>query len=265
MAFNCLILCDELTTLELVGRLMDEVGIERKISTDASDARKLIQEQKFEAILVDCDEIEGGTRFIKELRQVALNRYAIVFALLAGHRDLMQAYEMGANFVIPKPVTAELMLRCLRAAHGFMLREQRRAYRHPVDLFVTIRDEKRKQPPQYFAAQNLSEGGLGLERAAALKIGMPVSLHFQVPEIKHVVEGTAKIAWVGPDGRAGVTFTEIPRISQIKLREWLGEKFDQQASRMFPVAEDAGQRTMLDVPASRFENMVERVMQKHRL
>jgi CheY-like chemotaxis protein len=265
MPFACLVLCDELDELELIGRMMDEIGIERAISTDAADARKLVQDRKFEAILVDCDGIDGGARFIKELRQVALNRYAIVFALLVGHRDLMQAYEMGANFVIQKPVSPELMMRSLRAAHGFMLREQRRAYRHPVDIFVTVRDEKAKQPPLYFASRNLSEGGIGIERSGSLKPGGLVSIHFEIPEIKHVVEGTATVAWVNPNGHAGLNFAAIPHMSQVKLREWLGEKFDQQASGMFPRGEDAGQRTLLDLPASKFESMVDRVMQKHRL
>jgi Tfp pilus assembly protein PilZ len=146
-----------------------------------------------------------------------------------------------------------------------MLREQRRASRHPVDVFWTVRDEQNKQSPRYFSSLNLSEGGIGIEGAREFKPGTPIAIHFEIPETKYAVEGTAKIAWVNPDGHAGIVFNDIPRIARLRLREWLGEKFDKQASSMFPGGEDAGQRTILNLPPSKFEHMVERVMLKHRL
>jgi len=231
MHFGSLLVCDELNTLETLCRVLDEARMDREICTDAQQAAHLVQERKFEAVVVDCDDMEGGQEFLSHLRRVSLNRYAIVLAIINGSTSVNQAFEMGANFVLDKPVVPELFLRSLRAAQGFMLREQRRFYRHPVDMLVTIHREKKKD--LHFSAKNISEGGLCLLGIKQLKMQDMVGLEFHIPEIKMHVQGTAEIVWIDAEMRAGLRFLRIPRETQLSLREWLGAKFDEAASQIF--------------------------------
>src|SRR5205814_6328819 len=80
----------------------------------------------------DCDDVAGASETFKQMRGVPANRKTIGFAIVNGVTTLQQAFEMGANLVLDKPLSAERVTRSLRAAQGLMAHERRRYYRHPV-------------------------------------------------------------------------------------------------------------------------------------
>jgi hypothetical protein len=71
------------------------------------------------------------------LRKSASNKNSVTFAILNGGTSTQQAFQMGANFVLQKPISALNAKRCLGAAINFMIREQRRYFR-PVEIPATI-------------------------------------------------------------------------------------------------------------------------------
>lgn len=219
MSFSSLVVCDELESLNLLCRALDEARVQREICTDAKEGRKLLSEKKFEAVILDCDDMEGGGEVLKKLRHTELNRLTIVFAIVNGKTRVSGAFELGANFVMDKPLIPELLTRSLRAAQGFMLREQRRSYRHPVDMLVTVTLGKSEL---HFNAQDLSQGGMCLEGVKSLKTGDHVTLSFHLSEMKLKVEAAAEVAWTSGEGRAGFKFISVPRKTGQKLKQWLG-------------------------------------------
>src|SRR5260370_24516284 len=72
----------------------------------------------------------SGPAILRELRQGRSNKSCIAFAIVHGRTTVQQAFEMGANFVLDKPISLERATRSVRAAQGLIMRERRRYQRH---------------------------------------------------------------------------------------------------------------------------------------
>jgi hypothetical protein len=77
---------------------------------------------------------------------------------------------MRVNFVIQKPLSALNATRCFSAALNFMIREQRRYFRHPEEIGATL--ESGEWPVTHLFA--LSPGG------DMLGHGLPIHAHANV-------------------------------------------------------------------------------------
>src|SRR5436305_8356178 len=95
---------------------------------------------------------------MRELRKGSSNRMAIVFAITHG-TSIHAAFDMGANFVLEKPVTPERAARSLRAAHGLMMRERRRYLRQSVNLPAVL---SANGAATQAAILDVSEGGVSV-------------------------------------------------------------------------------------------------------
>src|SRR3954469_2398604 len=113
-------------------RILNSSGVELEICTQAETGMCRLNQEKFDAVFVDCDDMPLGTDLLRELRKTPSNKKAIAFALLHGATDTKRAYALGANFTLDKPLTVDFTTRTLRAAVGLMLRERRRYFRQDV-------------------------------------------------------------------------------------------------------------------------------------
>src|SRR5947209_4787096 len=116
--------------IRTIRRAMEMVSIELEAVTDPEKASALLTTKKFDTFLCDCDDVHSGCQVIQRLRGGKSNKKAIVSAITNGITTVKQAYEMGANFVLDKPVSLERAAKNLRAAHGLIMRERRRYFRH---------------------------------------------------------------------------------------------------------------------------------------
>ncbi len=89
-----------------------------------------------DAALVDCDNLKGAVPVVQGLRSSASNKNSVTFAILDGDTTTLQAFQMGANFVLQKPISALNAKRRRGAAINFMIREQRRYFRPSLKLFI---------------------------------------------------------------------------------------------------------------------------------
>jgi hypothetical protein len=115
------------------------------------------------------------------LRKSASNKNTVTFAILNGGTTTKQAFQMGANFVLQKPISALNAKRCLGAAINFMVREQRRYFRHPVEIPVVItfgEGQKLKA-----TITNISEGGMAIFFRGQLPKGPISTANFKLPGI----------------------------------------------------------------------------------
>jgi DNA-binding response OmpR family regulator len=231
MPFTSLIFCDELQALGVLCPELDRAGIERQICTERADAENCLRTRRFETIIVDCDDAAGGRDFMAGVRKVSANRYSMLMAILNGRTNLHQAIEMGANFVLEKPISSDLFARILRAAQGFMLREHRRYFRHTLDTPVEV--TRFQQPALHCLARNLSEGGIGIENAQGLKVLDFVIFSFRLPEIEVPIEGKGEIRWITADGRAGLRFVHLDAPGDKQLDAWLSQRFELHAPELF--------------------------------
>ena len=224
MGMNSLILSRDAEAIGLLRRVLGENGIAIEACTGSEQFKEMVATRKFDAVFVDCDDVAGAGETLRQMRTVPSNRKTIGFAIVNGVTTLQQAFEMGANFVIDKPLSAERLARSLRAAQGLMANERRRYYRHPVATPVYIKlgaDDYEN----IGTTINLSEGGLAAKLDKKTDIGMPVRFRFKLPETHTFIEGKGDVAWVA-SGLTGVKFGAISSQSQHDLETWLHKRMN---------------------------------------
>src|SRR4051812_30293229 len=116
MSLEALLLIRDPEALRVFRKVLDANGISAQVCDDCADAQERLARHKYDAVVVDCDDIPDAPAALRELRAGKANKHAIAFALTNGTTTVKSAYEMGANFVIDKPFTVERLQRSMRAA-----------------------------------------------------------------------------------------------------------------------------------------------------
>ena len=222
MAMNSLILSRDDNAIGLLRRVFGDSGITVEACTGSEQFGEMVTSRKFDCVFVDCDDVAGATETFRQIRAVPSNRKTIAFAIVNGVTTLQQAFEMGANFVLDKPLSAERLSRSLRAAQGLMAHERRRYYRHPVatSVHVTLGAETYEH---LGTTVNLSEGGLAMQLEKKTNIGIPVRFRFKLPDTDTWIEGKGEIAWVAND-LSGIKFNVMSAKLRTAMQEWISKK-----------------------------------------
>src|SRR5579859_3045905 len=168
MLVNALLLSSDASLLGVLRRSAEELGIRPQEIASVGQAGAMLTTKRFEGIVVDTDDLEGASGFIEALRKTPSNKSSIIVAVVNGRTSPCEAFRKGANMVLEKPVTAEKLVRSLRAAHSMMTRERRRAIRLLVDTQITIKPTSGQE--QRATTTDISEGGIGLDALAALNL-----------------------------------------------------------------------------------------------
>src|ERR1700724_2856334 len=72
--------------------------------------------QKFDAVIVDCDDMPGGVGVLEGLRATPSNKSSVTFAIVNERTSTQEAFGMGVNFVLHKPLSVLNTSRCFNAA-----------------------------------------------------------------------------------------------------------------------------------------------------
>ena len=182
MELNALLLSTDPAVHTLMQRVLANVGIRTELSVTPAAGLRLLKSKKFEGIIVDCDDIDCGGDLLGILRGEGFTRNAIVFAIVNGSTSMSDAFGMGANFVLEKPLSAERANRCFKAACGLMVGERRRYYRHGIDIPIYLDFPKFSNVTAHM--QDLSQGGTMLQCSLALELDMQGTFRFTLPETR---------------------------------------------------------------------------------
>ncbi len=203
--------------VDLMQRLLQEEDIAVEVSADVSLACNLLETRKFDAVIVDCDDMLAMEVLLR-LRHAPSSRRAVAFALLNGITSMEAAFALGANFALDKPLCPQTAARNVRAARGLILQERRRYYRHPVDLSASLTLPGGSR--LYVRTTNLSHDGLGIELLTVVERGTRLQITFELPEHDTEVEAVGEVAWCR-GGNAGIRFQEIAPTSRGRFRRWM--------------------------------------------
>ncbi|MGA7906168.1 MAG: response regulator [Candidatus Sulfotelmatobacter sp.] len=212
--------------LRIIRPTLEKLAIDVEICQEARKATEILISEKFDAVIIDCDDLQGGLAVLQGLRATPSNRNSVTFAILNGKKTTTQeAFGMGVNFVLQKPISALNASRCFNAALNFMVRERRRYFRQPVKMLVrVIQGEKEIRA----TSTNISEGGIALMLKEALPKGATPRLQFTLPEIKLAMDVESEVAWADINGRAGFRFHNVPQSCQEKLEGWLNQQLEKE-------------------------------------
>jgi DNA-binding response OmpR family regulator len=224
MVLESLLLSQDVDLVRVIRPTLEKLSIDVEICNEARKAADILISEKFDAVIVDCDDLHGGLGVLQGLRNTPSNKNSVTFAILNGHRTTTkEAFGFGANFVLQKPISMLNASRCFHAALNFMMKERRRYFRHPVKMPVQIALAEKSINA---TSTNISESGIALLVREALPKGVAPRLLFTLPGTTFKFDVESEVVWADVKGRAGLRFHEIPNHLQQNLEAWLDERLE---------------------------------------
>jgi c-di-GMP-binding flagellar brake protein YcgR len=102
-----------------------------------------------------------------------------------------------------------------------MIREQRRYFRHPVEIPATLGSGEGQKLKATIT--NISEGGMAIFFRGKFPSGR-VSANFKLPGVATPLEPKVQLAWMNDSGRAGLQFFDVAKDMRDQLDQWLTEQ-----------------------------------------
>lgn len=195
-----------------------ESGAETEISSEAGEARWALMHKRFDLLVLDCDD-KSGIDILMAARQGCLNRHCIVLAITSGLSTVKSTYELGANFVLDKPVSMEQASRTMQGALECILRERRKYFRHPIASSAQLRFSDLLDLRVQLC--NVSEGGAAIQSTIPLYPGWGVDMKLNLTGDPESIEAGGYVAWAHRNGHAGIRFMVLSEKARKQLNQWL--------------------------------------------
>lgn len=217
MTLQALLVSTDNSAADVLGRVLPTLGMTMDRSSDPETAVARIQQQKFDALIVDFDDARVADEVLKTTQR--LGSSALTVALVGDPSKVRGVLSSGAHFVLHKPVSDDAAKAGLRPAAALLSRERRRAFRVPVQapVVITLTDTRKLDG----ILLDLSETGMDVLTAEAQLPGSLLFFHFQLPDGSLEIEAHGQVAWANPNGQTGVHFLDIPEKVSAQLKTWL--------------------------------------------
>ncbi len=217
MTLQSLLVSTDDSAADVLGRILPTFGIAMDRSSDPEATIARIQQQKFDALIVDFAEPEAAESALEATRR--LGSAPLSIALVPDPSQVRRILSGGAHFVLYKPVSEEAARAGLRAAAALLNRERRRSMRVPVQAPVEITLPEGRKVEGILL--DLSATGLDVLTSESQVAGSLLAVHFQLPDGALEIEARGQVAWANPNGQTGVQMLDLPKEVSERLDAWL--------------------------------------------
>jgi len=147
MNLQALMVSTDDAATELLCRVLPSFGITVERFSDPETALERLQQQKFDAVVLDFDDAEVANKVYERARELGSGTAPLTIALVADSTQVRSVLSAGSHFVLYKPLAEEAARAGLRAVAALLTRERRRAVRVPVQAPVelTLPEEQRRK------------------------------------------------------------------------------------------------------------------------
>jgi DNA-binding NarL/FixJ family response regulator len=220
MNLKSLLLCSDEKIVRVLRRTLGDLDISVELCASSEIALRKLTRERFEAIIVDCAG-PGAAAVLRSARTAPCNKRAIAVAILDSEIGLRSGFEIGAHFILYKPVSVERSKSSFRAARALMKKERRRNSRVSVNIPVEMTS---RESDAHFKVNttDLGEGGLAVSLPRQSKPRGLWKLGFTLPGSGKALEVNAEFAWEGTGKQVGLRFQDPSPEVAGQLREWLG-------------------------------------------
>lgn len=219
MGLQCLTVTRDLDLLGRIKSNLSEHEASLDLRQDSASAVELASRRHWDGVVIDCDDVPGGPEAITKVRNSHSNRQTMIFAVVNGVTRVDAALDLGANFVLSKPVQETRLRNVLDVAIPKMEREHRRYFRYDADLDVRLWNHD----GQTFSARmkNVSEGGLAIKPVDPVRLEGVINLEFEVPSVEpQAFHAKADVVW-SDAFVAGLRLLYVDKDSGRALQAWL--------------------------------------------
>jgi CheY-like chemotaxis protein len=229
MALTSLLVCADADAVQVLSRILQNLGIEVEVCGDSAAAAARVASLHYDAVLIDCADESAAIRFIAQVRLDARHRESIVIAIAGNENRVREIFAQGANFVLYKPISQERALHSIRAARSLIRHERR------VQPRIAVRSEIGMA---YAGKENasatlvdLNESGLGMLADEQLPPRCRVYFQFSLPGDRSVLRLAGEVMWQDSARRVGIRFAQVPQASRKVLQSWLGGQLPSEAEK----------------------------------
>jgi c-di-GMP-binding flagellar brake protein YcgR len=219
MSLKSLVLCADEKIVRVLRRVLGDLDIAVDLCGDSDSALRKLTRERFEAIIVDITD-DGASEVLRSARLAPCNKQAVAVAIVEPIIGLKAVFQIGAHFVLYKPVLSERAKSSFRAARALMKSERRRNARVAVQLPVVLRNLDGGANMKVTTI-DLSEGGMAVGTPSVRRPSGRWQAVFTLPGTQSSLELAAEFAWEGTSKQAGLRFPHISPEATRQLRDWL--------------------------------------------
>ena len=220
MNLKSLLLSSDDKTIRVLRRVLSDLEITVDHCTQSEIAVRKITRERFEAIIVDCPESEQSAQVLRGAKSSPVNKRALSIVLVESSVGLRGGFDMGAHFVLHKPLSNERAKSSFRAVRALMKRERRRQLRIPVQVPVVCIGFRSYEAKTL----DLCEGGMAIQFAQRFVNEASLRFLLELPGLNQRLELRGEVAWEGQTNHAGVRFKDVTEEQQNTLRKWLSSQ-----------------------------------------
>jgi DNA-binding response OmpR family regulator len=220
MKLQSLVFCADEKILRVLRRVLSDLEIAIDPCGESDTAIHKLTRQRYEAVIVDCADERAASQVLRSARTAPCNKRAVAVAILDANRATRSAFDLGAHFVLYKPISGERAKTSFRAARALMKRERRRNTRIPVEIPVNI-SGKNGAGSQRTVTSDLSEGGIAVQPAPSTNDAGPMNVVFTLPGTEFKVQCQGEVAWANSTRQAGIRFLDLSEEARNQLKDWL--------------------------------------------
>src|SRR5271169_490103 len=123
MTLQALLVSTDNSAADVLGRVLPPFGIALDRSSDPETTMARIQQQKFDALIVDFDSPEAAEAVLRQAQLLGTSPLSV--ALVADAANVRGILSGGAHFVLHKPLSEDAAKAGLRPAAALLSRERR--------------------------------------------------------------------------------------------------------------------------------------------
>jgi CheY-like chemotaxis protein len=219
MGLQCLAVTSDFRLIGQIKTILNEHGVSLDLRQDSVSAMELISRRHWDGVVIDCDNVPGATEAIADIRKSRSNKQTLIFAVIDGLTSVETALDLGANFVLSKPLQQTRWRSVVEAVIPKMQREHRRYFRHEVDLPVRLVGHDGKTLSARL--KNISEGGMAIKLTDPLRLEGVMNLEFEIPSVESkTFRAKTDVVW-SDAFVSGMRFLYVEKESASALQEWL--------------------------------------------
>jgi hypothetical protein len=223
MNLKSLLLSSDERTVRVLRRVLSDLEIDVEHCSAADDAIQRITRQRFEAIIVDGANAEEAGSVLRGAKAAPVNKRALGIVLVEAPVGLKGGFEMGAHFVLHKPLAVERAKASFRAVRALMKRERRLQLRVAVQIPVECFGSGRYKANTI----DLCEGGMAIQFSGRVAKESPLRFSLDLPGMDGKLEVHGDLAWEGNGDKAGVRFKDATDEDRSILRQWLNSQLSE--------------------------------------
>jgi len=220
MSLKCLLLCSDEKILRVLRRVLSDLEIEVEDCSEPELAVRKLTRQRLEAVIVDCSDRNAASEVLRSVRYAPCNKRAVAVAVVDTNVAVRTAFDMGAHFVLFKPLSSERAKASFRAVRALMKRERRRNARLAVEIPVSFRLDGGAGQLRA-TTTDLGEGGIAVQFANRPQNLGSMVVQLALPGTLHTVECIVEVAWENGTRQAGVRFIDLLPETRDVLKSWL--------------------------------------------